>query len=55
MFQLKFKIDDVVAPDVPGMFTSIIVKGTPLFVEASFFDDISHYKKLMGFDKPFEI
>uniref|UniRef100_A0A1B6FD07 Transmembrane protein 70 homolog, mitochondrial n=2 Tax=Cuerna arida TaxID=1464854 RepID=A0A1B6FD07_9HEMI len=51
---LPFKLDDVVIPDIPRMFTTIIVKGNPLFFDINFFEDVGHYKKLMGFDKPID-
>lgn len=52
LLKLHFKIKDVKVPDVPGLFTSIIVKGKPLFLDPNQFSDISHYSKMMGFDKP---
>lgn len=53
-FQLEFKTDDVVVPDVPGMFTTMHAKGTPLFIEARHFTDPLHYAKIMGYDKPMD-
>jgi transmembrane protein 70 len=50
----------VIVPDVPGMFTSFLVKdksskkSIPLFVEPRFFNDPSHYVKIMGYDKPMD-
>lgn len=41
-------------PDVPGMFTSIIAKGKPLFIDPSQFSETRHYAKIMGFDKPMD-
>lgn len=41
-------------PDIPGMFTSIIVKGTPVFIELNHFKDPHHYAKIMGYDKPMD-
>jgi transmembrane protein 70, mitochondrial len=57
--QIKFKVEDVHVPEVPGMFTSFIVnhKGSnpaSLFVDPKLFDDPYHYVKLMGFDKPMD-
>lgn len=54
MFQLKFTPEDVVVPDVNGMFTNCIIKGTPLFLQPNFFYDPSHYIKIMGYDKPID-
>lgn len=36
------------------MFTSVIIKGSPLFIEANYFDDVHHYKRIMGYDKPID-
>lgn len=49
---LYFRHEDVVVPDLPGLFTSFIVKGQPLFVEMELFQDIEHYRRIMGYDKP---
>lgn len=47
-------MEDVTVPDIPGMFTSMHVKGVPLFVEARHFTDPLHYAKMMGYDKPMD-
>ena len=52
--ELKFTPEDVVVPDVPGMFTSIIVKGRPLFMDPKFFYSREAYIQMMGYDKPLE-
>ncbi|XP_075973364.1 transmembrane protein 70 homolog, mitochondrial [Anticarsia gemmatalis] len=52
--QLEFKTDDVQVPDIPGMFTTMNAKGTPLFIEARHFSDPWHYAKIMGYDKPMD-
>lgn len=57
--RIHFKVEDVEVPDVPGMFTSFIVKpksGKPvaLFVDPKLFDDPTHYIKIMGYDKPID-
>lgn len=54
MFQLKFSPEDVVVPDINGMFTNCIIKGIPLFIEQNFFYDPSHYIRIMGYDKPID-
>lgn len=47
-------------PDVPGMFTSFLVKdksskkSIPLFVDPRLFADPTHYVKIMGYDKPID-
>lgn len=52
--ELEFTPDDVVVPDVTGMFTSCVIKGKPLFLEQDFFYDSSHYIRIMGYDKPID-
>lgn len=59
--QIKFRVEDVTVPEIPGMFTSFLVKpksgrGKPiaLFVDPKLFDDPTHYVKIMGFDKPID-
>lgn len=52
--ELTFTPDDVVVPDVTGMFTNCIIKGTPLFLEQEFFHDPTHYIRIMGYDKPID-
>lgn len=32
----------------------MIAKGKPLFVDPNQFSDISHYAKMMGYDKPID-
>ncbi|GFG31314.1 hypothetical protein Cfor_12877 [Coptotermes formosanus] len=51
-WKITFTADDVVVPDVPGMFTSFQIKGVPLFVDPRLFDDPAHYARIMGYDKP---
>lgn len=55
--QTTFKIDDIEIPEMPGMFTSILVgpKKVPLFVDPRDFSDTHHYARFMGFDKPIDI
>lgn len=36
------------------MFTSIIVKDTPLFLDPKMFSNPDHYIKIMGYDKPMD-
>lgn len=36
------------------MFTSIVVKNTPIFIDLSHFRDTIHYAKIMGYDKPMD-
>lgn len=39
---------------MPGLFTSVIAKGKPLFLDPTQFADTSHYARIMGFDKPID-
>ncbi|XP_055609698.1 transmembrane protein 70 homolog, mitochondrial [Uranotaenia lowii] len=52
--QIKFKLEDVNIPEVPGMFTTFEVKGKSLFVDPKLFPDPTHYIKIMGYDKPID-
>lgn len=52
--RLEFTPEDVKVPDVPGMFTSMLVKGKPLFLDPRMFPDPDHYIKIMGYDKPMD-
>jgi len=54
LLQTKFRPNDVVVPEVPGMFTSFLVNKRPLFVDPALFDDPEHYVKIMGYDKPID-
>lgn len=60
-YEIKFKVEDVIVPEVPGMFTSFLVKPkgsnknpAALFVDPKLFDDPTHYVKIMGYDKPMD-
>ncbi|XP_018324731.1 transmembrane protein 70 homolog, mitochondrial [Agrilus planipennis] len=53
--ELEFKLEDVHVPDIPGMFTTFEAKKTPLFVDLRFFEDPTHYGKIMGYDKPIDL
>ncbi|XP_074646934.1 transmembrane protein 70 homolog, mitochondrial-like [Tubulanus polymorphus] len=48
----KFRAEDVKVPEIPGLFTTAIAKGRPLFMDMNFFRDIEVYKHMMGYDKP---
>lgn len=59
--QVRFKVEDVHVPELPGMFTSFLVnqkgstkKPIALFVDPKLFEDPAHYVKLMGYDKPID-
>jgi len=53
--KIEFKVSDVEVPDIPGMFTTFKANSVPLFVEGSQFQDITHYGKIMGYDKPMDL
>lgn len=53
--ETKFKADDVTVPDLPGMLSSFLVNGKPLFVDANMIQDPDAYAHMMGYDKPFDI
>ncbi|XP_033221836.1 transmembrane protein 70 homolog, mitochondrial [Belonocnema kinseyi] len=52
--QIEFQPKDVFVPEVPGMFTSCLIKKAPLFFTPDSFNDLSHYKRIMGYDKPID-
>ena len=52
--ELQFTAEDVKVPDVPGMFTFLEAKGTPLFLDPHAFEDSEAYVHLMGYNKPLE-
>ena len=52
--ELQFRPEDVVVPDVPGMFASLKVKDIPLFMDVNAFLDKQAYVKMMSYDKPLE-
>lgn len=52
--KIEFKVREIDVPELPGMFTSIKVKGKALFFDPSNFDYPDHYAILMGYDKPID-
>lgn len=52
--ELAFKSTEVIVPEVPGMFTFLIAKGKPLFMDPQMFLSREAYIRLMGYDKPLE-
>lgn len=53
--ELSFTAEDVDVPDIPGLFTSVIVKRKPLFMDSRLFTDTEAYAHLMGYDKPIDL
>ncbi|XP_058066784.1 transmembrane protein 70 homolog, mitochondrial [Anopheles bellator] len=49
-----FKAEDVVVPEMGGLFTTFIVKNKAMFVDPQMFPDPTHYIKIMGYDKPID-
>lgn len=45
---------DVTVPDISGMFSTCIIKGKPMYISLNSFDGPYHYKKIMGYDKPWD-
>lgn len=54
-FQIEFTPEDVTIPTMLGMFTSCAIKRKPVFLDAKFFTDQSHYQRIMGYDKPVDL
>lgn len=48
-------MDEVKVPEVPGVFTTFVVKGKPLFVDSKYFSEAKHYGRIMGYDKPLDL
>ena len=53
--KIEFRVSDVDVPDIPGMFTTFKAGNVPLFVEMNQFNDLRHYGKIMGYDKPLDL
>ncbi|XP_015171066.1 PREDICTED: transmembrane protein 70 homolog, mitochondrial [Polistes dominula] len=52
--KIEFTPDDVVVPDITGIFTTCLIKGRPVLFNDQFFNDSHHYYRIMGFDKPID-
>jgi len=50
----RFTADDVSVPNVPGLFTSIRVRGVPLFIDRDLFTDHRHFVQLFKYANPLE-
>ena len=48
-------MSDVSVPDVPGMFTTFVAKGKPLFADGNHFQPIEHFGRIMGYDRPVDL
>ena len=49
-----FRASEVTVPDVPGIFTSFLVGGKPLFVDPTMFVDRDAFIHLMHYDEPLD-
>lgn len=54
-FQINFKTIDVRVPMAPKMTVTFYAKEYPLFVDPQAFDDVMHYQRILGYDKPYEL
>ncbi|KAI4500965.1 hypothetical protein M0802_003768 [Mischocyttarus mexicanus] len=52
--KMEFTPNDVVVPEITGIFTTCLIKGKPMLFDYHFFDDPHHYNKIMGLDKPID-
>ncbi|UJR23454.1 hypothetical protein I4U23_026458 [Adineta vaga] len=52
--QIKFRADDVQVPPITGMFTSMLIKNQPFFVNHDDFLDKPILMKMLGYDKEFD-
>ncbi|CAF3015452.1 unnamed protein product [Rotaria socialis] len=52
--QIKFRAEDVVVPPITGMFTSMLIKSKPFFINNDDFFDKQILMKMLGYDKEFD-
>lgn len=52
---VTFGVDEVEVPDIPGMFTTFVVRGKSLFADANSFEPIEHFGRIMGYDRPVDL
>jgi hypothetical protein len=52
--QIKFRAEDVQVPPITGMFTSMLIKNQPFFVNHDDFYDKPVLMKMLGYDKEFD-
>lgn len=53
--RVTFTLADVHVPDVPGMFTTFVANGKPLYADANHFEPIEHFGRIMGYDQPMDL
>lgn len=51
---MQFKTFEVRLPMTPKITVTFYVNECPLFVDPQAFEDIMHYQRILGFDKPYE-
>lgn len=51
---MQFKTFEVRLPITPKMTITFYAKEQPLFVDPDAFEDIIHYQRILGYDKPYE-
>ena len=52
--EIKFTADDVKLPDMPRPFTTMFVKGKPMFADPNCFSNKDAFVHMMGYDKPID-
>ena len=52
--QIKFRSEDVEVPPITGMFTSMLIKNKPYFINHDDFYDKPILMKMLGYDKEFD-
>ena len=52
--QIKFRVEDVEVPPITGMFTSMLIKKQPFFINHEDFIDKPVLMKMLGYDKEFD-
>lgn len=51
---MQFKTFEVRLPYTPKLTITFYAKEIPLFVDPDAFEDIIHYQRILGYDKPYE-
>jgi hypothetical protein len=52
--QIRFRAEDVEVPPITGMFTSMLIKNQPYFINHDDFYDKPILMKMLGYDKEFD-
>lgn len=51
---MQFKTFEVRLPMTQKLTITFYAKELPLFVDPQAFDDVTHYQRILGYDKPYE-